>query len=79
MTRRNTMKEGEHFTIVLTIKGTLTKDLKEVLQVNYPDDSFVEAIQKLITEEFSTGELSKVSEEATVSFTNVDHQSSITE
>ncbi len=73
------MKEGEHFTIVLTIKGTLTKDLKEVLQVNYPDDSFVEAVQKLITEEFSTGELSKVSEDATVSFTNVDHQSSITD
>ena len=72
------MVEGDAFTVVLTIKGTLTKDLKDLLSQTYPDKTFVDAIHICLTEELNRGLLGRLCEESTVSFTNIKQACDIT-
>ena len=68
------MKEGDSYTIVLTIKGTLTEDLKELLEQDYPDDNFTGAIHRCLVDELGKGRLGALCRESNVSFTNIKNK-----
>ena len=68
------MVEGDSFNVILTVKGTLTKNLHEFLKRTYPDDSIVIAIQNCIADEIMSSGLGEFCEIPEVSYTLVDPQ-----
>ena len=65
------MREGDSYTIVLTVNGKLTSRLKEALEQKYPDSNAINGIQNMINDAFSNGDLGVLQAESNVSFTKL--------
>jgi len=65
------VKEGDSYTFVLTVNGTLTAELKEVLEQEYPDSSSINGIQDMVMDTFKDGNLKPLHAKPYVSFTSL--------
>ncbi len=65
------MKEGDSYTFVLTVNGTLTSKLKEVLEQEYPDNNSINGIQNMVMDTFRDGNLKILHAKPYVSFTSL--------
>ena len=71
------MVQGDTFTVVITVGGTLTSELKEKLNQEHPDKTFVKAIESCLENALSTGILEDICEEVNISYTNVNAQCNV--